>query len=111
MEDAKAMQTEECIDLDNPGVFPVYFCEECGCPDIEMAAWICPTTDTITASGCDGPLDQIWCPNCEDNHKRWDYKAVEAPTVEEAMAILRKEMKPGAMEQENGSADQANGRT
>jgi hypothetical protein len=38
-------------------------CEECGCTDIQVTAWIEFNTHAI--QGDDGPTDQVWCPQCE----------------------------------------------
>lgn len=42
-------------------------CPECGCTDVEVAAWIVDNTEEITGTGNEGPRDQAYCPQCEIN--------------------------------------------
>lgn len=54
------------------GAQPPYdACPECGCTDIEIAAWVHANTDEIISCGCDGPCeDWVWCPQCEQTDQR-----------------------------------------
>jgi hypothetical protein len=48
-------------------------CQECGCTDVECAAWINVNTDKISSSGSEGPVDYFWCPRCDMEVNRLCY--------------------------------------
>ena len=43
--------------------FPRFLCGECGSADIQSTAWTVVNTGEVVND--DGPTDQIWCPDCE----------------------------------------------
>jgi len=47
-------------------------CPECGCTDIEVAAWITDNTDEVNGTGEEGPRNQAYCPQCEVNGDEGD---------------------------------------
>lgn len=46
-------------------MFPRLLCSECGCEDIQATAWIHANTGEVLND--DGPTDQLWCPECEED--------------------------------------------
>lgn len=45
---------------------PYMACKKCGCTDTEQAAWV--ETNTNKPSSSEGPTEQTWCPQCEDDY-------------------------------------------
>lgn len=45
---------------------PLFCCPECGCTDIQFTAWVHANTGEPT--GDEGPTDDTWCPQCEENY-------------------------------------------
>ena len=42
-----------------------YACPDCGCTDVEATAWYYINANTMTND--EGPLDQVFCPECSIN--------------------------------------------
>jgi len=51
-------------------------CGCCGCTDIEVAAWIDPNTNEVKD---DYPLDDVWCPQCEQHFTFAEIALVDSP--------------------------------
>lgn len=69
----------------------LFVCPECGCQNVECTAWINANTDEIMNSGADGPLDDYWCPVCEDHVGYMETAEVEVeapPTREDVLTEL-----------------------
>jgi len=49
-----------------------YACPECGCTDVEVAAWVKDNTGEVVGTGDEGPRDQAYCPQCEANGNEAD---------------------------------------
>jgi hypothetical protein len=48
----------------------LFFCEECGSPDIEVSAWVHLNEWRIVDG--EGPSTlPVYCPDCEDQYKRF----------------------------------------
>lgn len=47
-------------------------CPECGCTDVQVAAWIMDNTGEIEGTGNEGPRDQAYCIQCEENGNEGD---------------------------------------
>lgn len=47
-------------------------CPECGCTDVQVAAWIMDNTGEIEGTGDEGPRDQAYCSQCEENGNEGD---------------------------------------
>lgn len=44
----------------------LWSCDECGCTEVQFDAWLDMNTNAIVSGGCgDGPVDQIFCPQCD----------------------------------------------
>jgi hypothetical protein len=46
----------------------LYVCPECGCADVEGTAWVHLNSGKDT--GGDPPLDDYWCPACQEHYGR-----------------------------------------
>lgn len=47
-------------------------CPECGCTDVQVAAWMMDNTEEIEGTGEEGPRDQAYCIQCEENGNEGD---------------------------------------
>lgn len=47
-------------------------CPECGCTDVQVAAWIMDNTEEVEGTGEEGPRDQAYCIQCEENGNEGD---------------------------------------
>ncbi len=65
-----------------------YCCPECGCTDIQMSAWV--YCNTLVNTQDEGPLDELYCPQCEHETgdgnigKSWNDTITEKPFKEVA---------------------------
>lgn len=50
-------------------------CPECGCTDVQVAAWIMDNTGEVEGTGDEGPRDQAYCSQCEENGVEGDIGA------------------------------------
>lgn len=81
------LANETMIQVWRRGQPKLWACEECGCTDIQMTAWVDMNGERIRAKGDDGPRTNMWCPQCEEQTGEGEVKyASRSATFEQPWA-------------------------
>ena len=57
----------------------VFVCERCGSEEVECVAWIKANTNIV--SSCERPVDDAWCPDCEERDGCGETQIIERKNV------------------------------
>jgi hypothetical protein len=61
-------------------------CSECGSTEVQITAWIDANTEERAGEGSEGPLDYVFCPQCEGTEGGYEY---DVPTPAEEARFRR----------------------